>query len=435
MGEMEESSLGIGIIKILVKRRRPILIIVLFAVVCSIIVTFPIFIPPQYMAEATIYPPGSYTSSGLLNSDVRFGTETDIDNEIQILHSTILRDSIINKYKLYSHYEIDTESPRKKYYVAETYNDNVKFSQSRYNSIEIEVYDHDPVTAAEMANDIVKIGDEVKTGIVKKNLQIAFELASRQLNEKTKEIADLGDSIIYLKRQNYNDAIGLQKSHYLAEKGTVDDLRNSIVTIRNEDSIYDFEIQFNSIYTSYLKAEADYLSDSGMVQVMRGNFKPGDTVLVRKEAELEGARILTHKLTNKLAKLNRSDKKYNSLFDNYNFEKGILGGLKNEYEIATSTFEKEFTNLQLETLKDKYNSELQLYNIFKTKYELALSNLTDQVPASYIVSPAETPSVKAYPKRLLITILVALSTFLLSILFFTISDNIAIINELIKERG
>jgi len=433
-GKMEENTPGIEIIKILVKHKRPIAIAVGFAALCSIIITTPIIIPPQYLAETTIYPPGSYTSSGLLNSDMRFGSETDIDDEIQILHSTILRDSIVNKYHLYSHYKIDTQSAKKTYYVNKIYNENVQFSQSRYNSIEIDVYDEDPAIAAAIANDIVKMGDEVKTGIVKKNLKIAFELASRQLTEKTKEIADLGDSIIYLKHKNYDDAINLQKSHYLAEKGNVDDLRNSIVNIRNEDSIYDFETQFNSIYGAYLKADAEYLSDSGMVKVMRNNFKSGDSVLVRKEAEFQGARILTRQLANKLAKLNRSDKKYNALFDSYKFEKEILSGLKTEYETSTSTFEKEFDNLKLETLKGRYTSEMQLYNVFKTKYELALSNVTDQVPASYIVSPAEIPVIKAYPKRLLIIGLVTLGAFLLSILFFTIYGNIHHIRELIKDK-
>ncbi len=364
---------------------------------------------------------------------MRFGSEADIEKGIQILHSSILRDSIVYKYHLFSHYGIDTNSPKKNYLMNEEYEKKIRFEQSRYNSIEIDVYDNDPVLAAKIANDIVKMADRVKNGIIKKNLKTAYDIISRELNDKIKEIGNLGDSIVYMKHKNYTDAINLQKSHLTAQRVNVDDLRNSIVGIRSQDSIYDMEFQYNSIYTSYLKAVADYMADSGIVQVMSRSFKPTDTSLVRKEGELKGQRILTIQLKNKLAKLNHSDKKYNELIDNYQSEKGILGGLKNEYEIATSTFEKEFNNLDLQTLKDKYTSELQLYNIIKTKYELALSNLTDQVPASYIISPAEVPSIKAYPQRLLATALISLGMFVFSILFFAIYDSMGNIRQLIKD--
>ena len=217
------------------------------------------------------------------------------------------------------------------------------------------------------------------------------------------------------------------------EKGAVDQLRNSISKIRDQDSIYDLDKQFNSVYTSFLIANAQYLSDSGIVMIMRKSYKPNDTAFVRREGELAGARILTHQLKQKLAQLGRSDKQYNDFADNYYYEKGILGGLKSDYEIATSTFEKEFNSLQLETLRSKYTSELQLYNAIKTKYELALGNLSDQVPASYVVSPAEVPSVKAYPQRLLITLLVIPGVYILMILFFKLSSQFSRLKSLIKD--
>ena len=430
---MEEKSLGIEIIKITVKHKKLIALVIGFAVLCSVIITSPFIIPPLYEAETTIYPPGAYTSSGLLSTDIRFGSETDINNEIQILSSTILRDSIINKYHLFSHYDIDITSPKKNHKINKEYDDNISISQSRYNSIDIGVYDNDPVTAAAIANDIVKIGDEVKTGIIRKNLKSAFGLISEELNGKMKELSILGDSIILLKHENYTEGTNLQRDHYLLEKQTVDNLRNSIFKIRDADSIYDFDNQFNAVYTSYLKANSEYLTDSGIVMIMHKGLKANDTSLVRKEGELEGTRILVHQLKQKLAKLGQCEKQYNALSDNYFFEKGILGGLKSDYEIATSTFNKEYNSLKLETLKNKYTAELQLFNSIKAKYELALNNLSDQVPASYIVSPAEVPSVKAYPQRVLITLLVIPGAYILMILFFKLSNQFSKLRSLIKD--
>ena len=61
------------------------------------------------------------------------------------------------------------------------------------------------------------------------------------------------------------------------------------------------------------------------------------------------------------------------------------------------------------------------------------TGLTDQVPASYIISPAEVPSIKAYPQRLLATALISLGMFVFSILFFAIYDSMGNIRQLIKD--
>ena len=141
---------------------------------------------------------------------------------------------------------------------------------------------------------------------------------------------------------------------------------------------------------------------------------------------------LRKKLKAKLDELNQSGKQYNEASDRYNIEKGILGGLKSDYEIAASTFDKDFNNLKLETLRSKYSAELQLYNIIKGKYELAFSNLTDQVPSSYIISPGEIPSKKYAPQRLLITALVTGCAFLFSVLFFLLKVRFSKLSALIK---
>jgi capsular polysaccharide biosynthesis protein len=424
---MEDRIIGVKVVDVIIKHIRIILLTVILAAVCCIIFTSPLFIDPIYKAEIIIYPSSANTSTNLLNSDMRFGSETEINNEIQILHSTILRDSVIRKFHLYSHYKIDTTSEHKHYNINQKFNSNIKIDQSRYNSIVISVFDIDPVMAADIANDMVKTGDYVKSEIIKKNLRSAFDLVSRELNSKIREITLLGDSINDLRHKNYSQAISLQSNHFVSQKENVDNLRNSIVKIRNEEGVYDLDNQFNSIYSSYLKASSIYLMDSGIVSVMRKHMKENDTALIKREAEMLGSKILTERLRDKLDKLNKSGKKYNDLWDNYNFEKGILGGLKSEYEIATSTYEKEFTNLSLETLKNRYTAELLLYNNLKTKYELAFNNLTDQVPAAYVISPAEIPSHKAFPNRLLITAMVSIAFGMLMVAYFLVADRIGVL--------
>jgi len=429
----EDRPIGIELIRIALRHKKTIGLLVGIAVLSSIIFTSPFFLKPQFKAETTIFPTAANTSINLLNSDMRFGSETEINNEIQILHSNILRDSLIKKFDLFRHYNIDTTSPDKIYYFNKKFNSNVKTDQTRYNSIEVSVYDEDPAFAQKIANEIVTMGDRVKSGIIKKNLKNAYDLISEELNSKTKEISELGDTINRLRHQNYDDAIGLKSNHFNSTKNTVDDLRNALAKIRTDEGVYNTENQFNSIYKSYLKANAVYLTDSGMLAIMKKHLKENDTAMVKKEAEYEGSRILVGQLRAQLAKLSRTDNKYNTLFDNYNYEKGILGELKSQYEIEASTFEKEYPNLRLETLKSKYTAELQLYNNIKARYELALSNLTDQVPSAYVVSPADIPTRKVSPQRLLITVVTAISVFALSVLAYFLMSYARQISGMLKD--
>jgi uncharacterized protein involved in exopolysaccharide biosynthesis len=412
-----DRPLIIEIIRIVLKNKKIITILVAIAAILGMIFTTPFFIPPVYKSETIIYPPSANASGG--NS---FGSETEIDDAVQILHSTILRDSIVSKYKLLRHYNIDTTNPRKNYYLNLAFNENIKSDQSRYNSIVISVYDTDPILASEIANDMVKIGDAVKTEIIRKNQRKAYSNVARELNGKIIRINQLGDSINTLLHKNYNDAISLERNKYNSQNGAVNDIRNSIVKIRSDEGIYDMDKQYSTIYACYIKANTLFLMDSGIVSEMKSNFKSNDTALLKKQAELSGARVLTKRLKEKLDQLNKSSKKYSSLTDSYDNEKDILKELKLQYEKTASSYEKEFPNLTLETLKNKYAAEQVLFNNLKSRYEVAFANLVDQMPASYVVSPAEIPVKKDFPNRILISALSALGIFSLCIVYFLVAD-------------
>jgi len=430
---MKDTPIGIELTRIIYRHWRMMALLVLAAGAGSALFTMPFFMDPVFKAETIIYPSSSNTSNSLINSDMRFGAEKETDNQIQILQSTILRDSMIKKYNLVKHYHIDSLSPNQTDKVNKAYNTNISIEQTRYASIKISVMDKDPALAARMANDMVKTGDEVKSEIIKKNLRSAFTSINRELNAKIEEIAILGDSISNLKHKNYHDATALKLGEYNAEEKTVNHLENTINTIRNEQGVYELDNQFNMIYKNYMDANSTYLTDSGIVAIMQKHFAANDTALVKKEAEMNGSRILVVKLKKKLDALNESGKRYNDAADRYSIEKGILGGLKSEYEIAASTYDKDYNNLKLETLRSKYAAELQLYNIIKGKYELAFSNLTDQVPASYVVSPASVPTTKYAPQRSLIALMAMAVTFLTTILFYLLLARISSIQSVIRD--
>jgi capsular polysaccharide biosynthesis protein len=427
----KEERIGIVLLKLTIRNWLLIILTVLGAGAGAYIFTSSYFVTPKYKAEAALYPPSANTSTGLINSDMRFGADRDIDNAMQVLQSSLLRDSIIKKYNLVERYEIDTADVNKDYLIQEEYNENISIERTRYGSIAVKVYDKDPRMAASMANDIVAMGDVVKAEAIRKNLKNAFRSVEHELSQKTVQVMAMADSINYLRRKNSSDALNQLNQHFVAKKETVDQLRNSIDQVRNQEGIYDLNEQFDATYTAYLDANTEYVIDSGMVAVMSKYYGEKDTALVKRKAMMEGAKSLAQSLKTRLTSLNKKGALYNGLQDRYNFEKSVLSDVQGDYEISRSSFDKEYSNVALSTLKSRYEAELAILNSLKTKYELALSNLTDLIPSSYLVSPATPSTKKVYPQRLLITLLACISAYLITIiLLFAARNKEAILSAL-----
>ena len=213
----EEKNLNSGeLIAFLWKKRNPILIITGSAFVISIVVS--LLLTPYYMARAVVFPTKSnsveYNTNGR-NSVVEFGDEADAERLLQVLISPEIRDSLTAKYDLYNHYDIDPKQSHAKYEFQQVYEGNIKFERTRYNSINIDVYDTDPETATNIANDIVRLVDTVMNRMIRERsvgpmhaVQHEVSLIRTELGDYSDRLRALSDSGVVSKdeRQSLNAA-------------------------------------------------------------------------------------------------------------------------------------------------------------------------------------------------------------------------------------
>lgn len=157
----------------------------------GIFISSPIVIKPKFKSEVIIYPPANTNAKITAEFDLRFGSEKEIDEHIQILNSGILKDAIVSKYNLINHYDIDENAVDKENKLYKIYDKNISIEKTKFNSISISVLDEDPKIAANIANDLVKIGDEVKAVIIKKNLGATIEQISGQFLEKKRNFEEI----------------------------------------------------------------------------------------------------------------------------------------------------------------------------------------------------------------------------------------------------
>jgi tyrosine-protein kinase Etk/Wzc len=152
--------------------------------VVSVIVSF--LITPLYLSTAIVFPAASSNVSFSDQRNVKaaamdFGEEEQAEQLVQILKSSRIRDKVVSKFNLLSHYDIDYNDKNKLYKLNQKYIYHFTFTRTRYGSIQIDVLDRDPELAALMANTILELIDTVKNEIIRERTAPAFDINKRKM--------------------------------------------------------------------------------------------------------------------------------------------------------------------------------------------------------------------------------------------------------------
>ena len=129
------------------------------------------------------------------NDLLAYGETEDAERLLQILNSHRIRNRIIEKYDLYTHYNIDPSEPGAKTDMALTYGSNVSASLTRFGSIRVKVLDTDPELARDMANDMAFLVDSVANSMRNERANEAYKLAIGTLAKTSEQIAQAEDSL------------------------------------------------------------------------------------------------------------------------------------------------------------------------------------------------------------------------------------------------
>ncbi len=188
------------------KRKKPLIILTITAFLISAITAFFI-INPKFKSTVVIFPTSSSSvSHELLTSNLyeknilKFGEEEEVEQLLQILSSDDIRNKIINKYNLFKHYLIDKNSRYPNTNLNNKYKNNVKFTKTKYLSIEIDVLDEDPQMAADIANDIVIYLDTIINKMQKERAIQALKIVEKEYFFLKNHIKFLQDSMLQIRR-------------------------------------------------------------------------------------------------------------------------------------------------------------------------------------------------------------------------------------------
>ncbi|CAN5402866.1 hypothetical protein BH11BAC1_BH11BAC1_08930 [soil metagenome] len=200
------------IFKVVSDSRKPLLIVGIIAAIASGIFSGPAFIKPRYKSESVLYP----------SNLSKYSDESSTEQLIQLLQSSDIRDSVIKAFHLYQHYDIDSiKNKTHRTEIFKMYDQNVSISKTEYESVDIVVYDTDPVFAA---------------GIIDSMLSF--------LNKKAR----------FLQREKSYEVLAMSKRRLSEKKMEMDSIEVEIQTYREKYGLLEYKTQAKEYAKAYLKA-------------------------------------------------------------------------------------------------------------------------------------------------------------------------------------
>ncbi|MFO8129505.1 MAG: Wzz/FepE/Etk N-terminal domain-containing protein [Bacteroidales bacterium] len=207
---MKDYNNNVSVLHILWKWKYHIAIITGIAIVLAIVFSSPFFITPKYKSNAVVYP--ANISS--------YSDESETEQMLQILQSKDIKDSVIKKFDLARHYDLDSNY---KYFYTTLYYEygqNVDISKTPYESVEIIVMDEDPVVASEMVQAILDFYDE---------------------------------KVRKLHNQKYLEVIRMYHDILRKKKGGIDSLQIRLSQLSKEYGLIDYDAQALEVTKGHLK--------------------------------------------------------------------------------------------------------------------------------------------------------------------------------------
>lgn len=173
-------------------KRKTLMIITSIAMVVAVIIS--VLLTPIFKSTAIVFPTATSTVSfseqrNAKASAMDFGEEEQAEQMLQILQSSRIRNRIVAQYDLLNHYEIKKDDPNKNFKLGKAWSNHIVFARTKYGSIQIDVFDKDPILAADMANRIVDLIDTVKNEMVRERTVPAFQINQRKKNQLETEKA------------------------------------------------------------------------------------------------------------------------------------------------------------------------------------------------------------------------------------------------------
>ena len=247
---MDNNFNNLSLVQLIYKWKWHILVITLVAALCGAIFSSSTFITPLYKSEAIAYPANISP----------YSDESETEQMLQIINSQSIIDSIVEKYDLWTDYNIDRNYQFAKTYLMLEYHDKIKISKTPYEAVSIVVNDKDPQVACDIARDILYFYDQKVAKLHRDKVSEVVEMYAQQLMLKQQDIENLKQQLADL-GTNYGMANYVGQSREIT-RGYLNGSARATELMRNLEQYgpeaIDLENKIIAEATTYVDVKLDY---------------------------------------------------------------------------------------------------------------------------------------------------------------------------------
>lgn len=408
----QENAFNLSYLAEFISRHKAALLVIgLASFIISLFVC--VSIPPKFKSTVILFPTSSGSISQALITEsqqkkeiLNFGEEEEVEQLMQILLSSDIRNRIIEKYDLFRHYRID---PGAKYAYSQLYrkyNSNIDISRTEYMSIRIDVLDESADTAALIANDIAALVDSIYANIQRERATKAFIIVEKEFFAQKEKIKAIEDSLSVLSKLGVIDvksqtemyseqhAIAIANGNERA-KIEIEKKLEILATYGSSHSILKEQMfeevkQLAVIEAKYREAKIDLEQDLPNTYIV----SPGE-VADRKHYPIYWLTITVSVMSTMLFSIILL-----ILFDKY-IKKKSLSGLKTEFEKIKNEFELP----KYDVMESYFKTKSIFALIMKWKWHLlvlaiAAGALGALFSSSWFIKPKYKSSAVVYPANI-----------------------------------
>ncbi len=197
------------LINIIAKWRYQLIAIVVISAILAGIFSGAKFITPLFESHAIAYPANVEP----------YSDESETEQMLQILNSQDIVDSMVKKFDLPKHYEINPQYKHFKSALYDIYHEHVTISKTPYESVRIEVSDRSPDTASMMVSAMLDFYD---------------------------------NKIAHLHKTKSNEVIDMYAMQLMKKRMGLDSLKQILYKLGTEQGLIEYEYQSQEIMRGYL---------------------------------------------------------------------------------------------------------------------------------------------------------------------------------------
>jgi len=286
---MQQRDNLLSLVQSIFRRKKQIIWLCAIAGIGSIAIS--LLLPNYYKSTSVFYAASADISRpdpvgpDLKERDI-FGIEEDLDKIMTCASSIEVVDHLVEKFDLYSHYDIDPAGKKAKFKVREALQGLMDIKKTKYEAVELSIEDEDPQYAANMVNAAVDKINSIAQQLTKSTQ--AKQIANKQaaMIEKQKSIQLLGDTLSALS-QRYEIFNVLAQSESIS--GSLTSVTGKLALVRAKlKALQNSGFKRDSI--NYIKAqEQGLIEQKNYLQGTANKFNQGSSLVGSVSRELKTA--------------------------------------------------------------------------------------------------------------------------------------------------